>query len=151
MSATYPTNIHITETTPTSFTVEWDPVSEAVSYDLTISINGQSVTVSGNIPTSYTQQNVPFGASVTISISTIFSKSLPSEPSPPVSTLFLPRPYPIPPIPPPQPVNCLDRYPIPNSSKKPVYTFNRREFWRWGSNPTGRNCVPGETIMGPSS
>lgn len=142
----YPTNIHIILITSDSFTIEWDPVSGAISYDLTIIINGQSILVPENIPTFYTQQNVPFGASVTISIITNFSKGDPSEPSPPLTTVFLPRSYPTPPIPPQQSPICVDRYPIPNSSKKPIYTFNRREFWSWGANKTGRNCVQIDTI-----
>jgi hypothetical protein len=60
--------------------------------------------------------------------------------------VYFTRPYPVPPPPPQQKVVCLDRYPLPTSAKKPVYTFNRREFWSWGANKTGRNCVQGDTI-----
>ena len=150
MSIAYPTNIHITEVTPTSFTVEWDPVTGADSYDLFIIINGELTQIFANIPTSYTQENVPFGASVSISIITN-AKGGASDPSPPLVTTFLPRSYPTPPIPPQQSPICVDRYPIPNSSKKPIYTFNRREFWSWGANKTGRNCVQGDTITTQSS
>ena len=149
MSIAYPTNIHITAITPTTFTVEWDPVIGASSYDILLYVNGTFIPTYGHLGTSYTQSNVPFGATVTLSLITN-AKGGASPPSPEKSMIFLPRPYATPPIPPQQSPVCLDRYPIPNSSKKPVYTFNRREFWSWGANPTGRNCVQGDTIIGPS-
>lgn len=37
--------------------------------------------------------------------------------------------------------------PIPNSIKKSVVTFNKREYWSWGANLTERNCVPQDTIV----
>lgn len=49
------------------------------------------------------------------------------------------RPYPTP-LPPPPIILCSQ--PIPTSAKAPQQIFNKREYWGWGANLAGRNCVP---------
>lgn len=55
------------------------------------------------------------------------------------------RPYPT--LPPQRQLQKRCEIPIPNSIKKSVVTFNRREYWGWGANITERNCVPQDTII----
>jgi hypothetical protein len=94
---------------------------------------------------------VPFGSQNTVYVVAVDQYGNESSPST-ILTFSVPiRPYPPPPPPVYRKQICADHIPIPNSSKKPVYTFNRREFWSWGANKTGRNCVQNDTIIEPSS
>lgn len=134
-------NIQLTSVSIDSFTLGWDLSTGGLSNYLYLTSNTipSDITLATTL-SSYTVTNVPYNTNYTAGI-TICGTPL----NPPISFSIPIRPYPIPPIPIPQSPICQDRYPLPTSAKKPIYTFNRREFWSWGANKVGRNCVQGDT------
>ena len=81
---------------------------------------------------------VPYNTIQTVYVTSVNS----GVESPPSQSYTFRVPSRLLPVPPP-PKQKITPCPIvlPNSSKQPVPTFNRREFWSWGAS-LGNNCNP---------
>jgi hypothetical protein len=119
------TNLYVSSFT--SFTVEWQAISNAAYYylyvddvqNIVLQSTRQTVTVPYNTAHTVYLTFVDAGLGESIS-STVFDIRVPD------------RPYPSPL--PPQQKKPLCVLPIPTSAKRPIPTFNPREYWSWGNN-----------------
>jgi len=112
-------------------------------YITTVNIDGTEGSPSAflYIPGTYTETfPLPPGVyRIPVYITTVNANGVEGPPS---QTIYInTRPSPVPPPKPQQKTVCLDRYPLPNSSKRPSPRFNFREYWSFGAS-RGSNCQP---------